>query len=116
MSRGFHPFSESEGAVAVVAVVRRALPASTVTVRKGAISVGQDGILRGDWQSPLKLPHKSTTSRGRAARQDALAIVGHAVATVTGKTFCARSMVRKRDETLSGIAWLLSQAPPKLSM
>src|ERR1039458_1602432 len=26
--------------------------ASTVTVRKGSISVGQDGILRGDWQSP----------------------------------------------------------------
>jgi len=26
--------------------------AGTVTVRKGAISVGQDGILRGDWQSP----------------------------------------------------------------
>jgi hypothetical protein len=22
------------------------------TVRKGAIAVGQDGILRGDWQSP----------------------------------------------------------------
>src|ERR1035438_6966329 len=42
--------------------------ASTVTVRKGAISVGQDGILRGDWQSP-RVPVANRHAACQAAPQ-----------------------------------------------
>jgi hypothetical protein len=41
---------------------------STVTVRKGAISVGQDGILRGDWQSP-RVPVANRHAAFQAAPQ-----------------------------------------------
>ena len=38
----------------------------TVTVRKGAISVGQDGILRGDWQSPrVPVANRDNVTRSR---------------------------------------------------
>src|ERR1039458_8604329 len=42
--------------------------ASTVTVRKGAIPVGQDGILRGDWQSP-RVPVANRHAACQAAPQ-----------------------------------------------
>jgi hypothetical protein len=41
---------------------------STVTARKGAISVGQDGILRGDWQSP-RVPVANRHAACQAAPQ-----------------------------------------------
>jgi len=37
-------------------------------VRKGAISVGQDGILRGDWQSP-RVPVANRHAACQAAPQ-----------------------------------------------
>jgi len=41
-----------------------------MTVRKGAISVGQDGILRGDWKSP-RVPGPEGTPNRHAAYQAA---------------------------------------------
>ena len=41
---------------------------STVTARKGAISVGQDGILRGDWQSPCVPGPEGTPNRHAACQ------------------------------------------------